>query len=99
LHSNYIQERKREAVVMEHQRKVQEAIKVKARVPDEMEVKAIKTMGAMEEGDAVFGAGAEVNLDSQVWLILLLCTPWAPLLLRFACIYAVLYSLVLRFAF
>jgi len=28
-------------------------------------------MGAMEEGDAVFGAGAEVNLDSQVWIIFL----------------------------
>ncbi|CAD6238774.1 unnamed protein product [Miscanthus lutarioriparius] len=40
-------------------------MKAKARVPDEMEMKAIKTMGAMEEGDAIFGAGAEVNLDSQ----------------------------------
>ncbi|KAK3149043.1 hypothetical protein QOZ80_3AG0212200 [Eleusine coracana subsp. coracana] len=60
-------DRKREVVVMEHQRKVQEAMKAKARVPDEMEMKAIKTMGAMEEGDAVFGAGAEVNLDSQVY--------------------------------
>ncbi|EER93274.1 cactin [Sorghum bicolor] len=60
-------DRKREAVVLEHQRKVQEAMKAKARVPDEMEMKAIKTMGAMEEGDAVFGAGAEVNLDSQVY--------------------------------
>jgi len=56
---------------LEHQRKVQEAMKAKARVPDEMEMKAIKTMGAMEEGDAVFGAGAEVNLDSQVWMIFL----------------------------
>jgi hypothetical protein len=26
----------------------------------------MKAMGAMEEGDAVFGSGAEVNLDSQV---------------------------------
>ncbi|CAD6207088.1 unnamed protein product [Miscanthus lutarioriparius] len=60
-------DRKREAVVLEHQRKVQEAMKAKARVPDEMEMKAIKTMGAMEEGDAVFGVGAEVNLDSQVY--------------------------------
>ncbi|RLN43174.1 uncharacterized protein C2845_PM01G23360 [Panicum miliaceum] len=60
-------DRKREAVVLEHQRKVREAIKAKTRVPDEMEMKAIKTMGAMEEGDAVFGAGAEVNLDSQVY--------------------------------
>jgi hypothetical protein len=44
----------------------------KARKPDEMEVKAMKAMGAMEEGDAVFGSGAEVNLDSQVCLICLL---------------------------
>jgi hypothetical protein len=51
---------------LEHQRKVQEAMKAKSRVPDDMEMKAIKTTGAMEEGDAVFGAGAEVNLDSQV---------------------------------
>lgn len=75
---NYLQDRKREAVVLEHQRKVQEAIKAKARVPDEMEMKAIKTMGAMEEGDAAFGAGAEVNLDSQVCIICLLgilCVP------------------------
>ncbi|KAF7804369.1 cactin-like isoform X1 [Senna tora] len=28
---------------------------------------AMKAMGAMEEGDAVFGSGAEVNLDSQVY--------------------------------
>lgn len=33
---------------------------------DNFEMKAIKVMGAMEEGDAVFGSGAEVNLDSQV---------------------------------
>ena len=29
-----------------------------------MEMKAIKIMGAMEEGDATFGASAEVNLDA-----------------------------------
>ena len=46
-------------------------MKAKARVPDEIQMKAIKTMGAMEEGDAVFGAGAGVNLDSQVWMIFL----------------------------
>lgn len=33
---------------------------------DNFELKAMKAMGAMEEGDAVFGSGAEVNLDSQV---------------------------------
>lgn len=38
----------------------------KASAPDDMELKAMKAMGAMEEGDAVFGSGAEVHLDSQV---------------------------------
>lgn len=33
---------------------------------DNFELKASKVMGVMEEGDAVFGSGAEVNLDSQV---------------------------------
>lgn len=61
-----LQERKREAVVTEHQRRIQEAMATKRSAPDEMELKAMKAMGAMEEGDAVFGAGAEVNLDSQV---------------------------------
>lgn len=46
----------------------------KAKKPDELELKAMKAMGAMEEGDAVFGSGAEVNLDSQVCLICLLDT-------------------------
>lgn len=35
-------------------------------VEDNFELKASKAMGVMEEGDAVFGSGAEVNLDSQV---------------------------------
>lgn len=60
-------DRKREAVVVEHQRRIREAMAAKAAVPDDMELKAIKTMGAVEEGDAVFGSGAEVNLDSQVY--------------------------------
>lgn len=44
-------------------------------VPSEhnLELKAMKAMGAMEEGDAVFGSGAEVNLDSQVLYHLKLC--------------------------
>ena len=33
---------------------------------DNFEMKALKAMGDMEDGDAVFGSGAEVNLDSQV---------------------------------
>lgn len=37
-----------------------------APVEDNFELKASKAMGVMEEGDAVFGSGAEVNLDSQV---------------------------------
>lgn len=38
----------------------------KVSAPDDLELKAMKAMGAMEEGDAVFGSGAEVHLDSQV---------------------------------
>lgn len=60
-------DRKREAVIIEHQKRIQEALALKAVVPDELELKAIKAMGSMEEGDAVFGTGAEVNLDSQVY--------------------------------
>ncbi|XP_010933314.1 splicing factor Cactin isoform X1 [Elaeis guineensis] len=60
-------DRKREAVVVEQQRRIQEAMAAKTSTPDDMELKAMKAMGAMEEGDAVFGAGAEVNLDSQVY--------------------------------
>ncbi|KAG5243275.1 cactin [Salix suchowensis] len=61
-------ERKRMAVVEEQQRRIQEAMASKP-PPSEhnLELKAMKAMGAMEEGDAVFGSGAEVNLDSQVY--------------------------------
>lgn len=41
-------------------------MQTKVAMSNDLELKAIKAMGAMEEGDAVFGAGAEVNLDSQV---------------------------------
>lgn len=59
------QDRKREAV--EHQRRIQKAMLTKvSKDDDNFESKAIKAMGIMEEGDAVFGSGAEVNLDSQV---------------------------------
>ncbi|XP_068639890.1 splicing factor Cactin isoform X2 [Aristolochia californica] len=61
-------ERKRVAVLKEQQRRLQEAIAAKPAPPeDNLEMKAMKAMGAMEEGDAVFGSGAEVNLDSQVY--------------------------------
>ncbi|KAK6942710.1 Cactin, C-terminal [Dillenia turbinata] len=63
-----ILERKRKAVLEEQQRRIQEAMASKpAASEDNLELKAIKAMGAMEEGDSVFGAGAEVNLDSQVY--------------------------------
>lgn len=61
------QERKRVAVVKEQQRRMQEVLASKpAPAEDNFELKAMKAMGALEEGDAVFGSGAEVNLDSQV---------------------------------
>ncbi|GMN39303.1 hypothetical protein TIFTF001_008516 [Ficus carica] len=63
-----ILERKRTAVKEEQQRRIQEAMASKPAPPeDNFEMKAMKSMGTMEEGDAVFGSGAEVNLDSQVY--------------------------------
>ncbi|GAU15990.1 hypothetical protein TSUD_338610 [Trifolium subterraneum] len=63
-----ILERKRMAVIEEQQRRVQEAMASKPAPPeDNLEMKAFKAMGAMEDGDAVFGSGAEVSLDSQVY--------------------------------
>ncbi|KAF9596740.1 hypothetical protein IFM89_012939 [Coptis chinensis] len=61
-------EQKRVAVLEEQQRRLQEAMASKPTPPeDNMELKVMKAMGAMDEGDAVFGSGAEVNLDSQVY--------------------------------
>ncbi|XP_050227714.1 splicing factor Cactin-like [Mercurialis annua] len=63
-----ILERKRMAVLEEQQRRMQEAMASKPPLPDDnFEIKAMKAMGVMEEGDALFGSGAEVNLDSQVY--------------------------------
>ncbi|XWS43498.1 hypothetical protein CRYUN_Cryun16bG0109300 [Craigia yunnanensis] len=63
-----ILERKRMAVLEEQQRRMQEAMATKPTPSeDNFELKAMKAMGSMEEGDAVFGSGAEVNLDSQVY--------------------------------
>ncbi|OIW11319.1 hypothetical protein TanjilG_20468 [Lupinus angustifolius] len=63
-----ILERKRKAVLEEQQKRIQEAMASKpAPLEDNFEMKALKAMGAMEDGDAVFGSGAEVNLDSQVY--------------------------------
>ncbi|XP_043710621.1 cactin-like [Telopea speciosissima] len=61
-------ERKRVAVLEEQQRRIRESMASKPNSSeDNLELKAMKAMGAMEEGDAVFGSGAEVNLDSQVY--------------------------------
>ncbi|GAV77475.1 CactinC_cactus domain-containing protein/Cactin_mid domain-containing protein [Cephalotus follicularis] len=63
-----ILERERAAVLEEQQRRMQEATASKPTTSvDNFELKAMKAMGAMEEGDAVFGSGEEVNLDSQVY--------------------------------
>lgn len=60
-------EKKRQEV-LESQRQLQEALAARPPpVEDDFELKAKKAMGATDEGDAVFGAGAEVNLDSQVY--------------------------------
>ncbi|CAN0879885.1 CTN [Linum grandiflorum] len=62
-------EKKRSAVLEEQQRRIREAMASKPPLPqaDNFEMKAMKAMGGMEEGDAVFGSGAEVNLDSAVY--------------------------------
>ncbi|OMO84052.1 hypothetical protein COLO4_22264 [Corchorus olitorius] len=60
-------ESKRMAVREEQQRRLQEAMAKPPPTEDSYELKAMKAMGAMEDGDAVFGSGAEVNLDSQVY--------------------------------
>ncbi|XP_014513749.1 cactin [Vigna radiata var. radiata] len=59
---------KRMAVKEEQHKRIQEAMVLKpAPSEDNFETKAMKAMGAMEDGDALFGSGAEVNLDSQVY--------------------------------
>ena len=61
----------------EQQRRIQEAMATKPAPPeDNFELKASKAMGVMEEGDAVFGSGAEVNLDSQVHCHYYLSAPY-----------------------
>ncbi|CAN0879894.1 CTN [Linum grandiflorum] len=62
-----LQEKKRSAVLEEQQRRIREAMASKPPLPpaDNFKVKAMKAMGMMEEGDSVFGSGAEVNLDSS----------------------------------
>ncbi|XP_074583869.1 splicing factor Cactin-like [Curcuma longa] len=54
---------------MEQQMRTQEAMTAeKANTPEDiMELKAMRAIGPMEEGDAVFGADSEVTLDSLVY--------------------------------
>lgn len=59
-----MQERKRLAVLEE--RRIQEVASRPAPSEDTFEKKAFKAMGAMDEGDAIFGSNDEINLDSQV---------------------------------
>ncbi|KAL0812409.1 hypothetical protein Bca101_068852 [Brassica carinata] len=56
-------------VVLEKQKKQMKEAMVSKPPPveDNLEFKAMKAMGEMEEGDAVFGSKAEVNLDSEVY--------------------------------
>nr|GMD33993.1 cactin [Ipomoea batatas]GMD99579.1 cactin [Ipomoea batatas] len=58
-------EKNRMAVLEE--RRLQDMIPKPKPPEDNLEKKALKAMGAMEEGDAVFGSNDEVNLDSQVY--------------------------------
>lgn len=48
------------------ERRLQEMASRPAPSEDNFEKKALKAMGAMEEGDAIFGSNDEINLDSQV---------------------------------
>ncbi|KAG6435400.1 hypothetical protein SASPL_100273 [Salvia splendens] len=58
-------ERKRIAV--KEDRRIQEISSRQNPPEDNFERSAMKTMGAIEEGDAVFGSSDEINLDSQVY--------------------------------
>ncbi|XP_057766269.1 splicing factor Cactin [Salvia miltiorrhiza] len=60
-----ILERKRIAV--KEDRRIQEISSRQNPPEDNFERSAMKTMGAMEEGDVVFGSSDEINLDSQVY--------------------------------
>ncbi|KAI5660761.1 hypothetical protein M9H77_20084 [Catharanthus roseus] len=63
-----ILEKKRLAV--KKQRQLQLQLQEEASEEDSFEHKALKAMGAMEEGDSIFGYKDEINLDSQV------CSRW-----------------------
>ncbi|VFQ66944.1 unnamed protein product [Cuscuta campestris] len=58
-------EKKRMSVLEE--RRLQDMIPKPSQPTDNFEKNALKAMGAMEEGDTVFGSNDEVNVDSQVY--------------------------------
>ncbi|GJT77191.1 cactin-like protein isoform X1 [Tanacetum coccineum] len=61
-------DKKRIEVVEEQQRKLKEAMAMRPPPSeDNLEMRAVKAMGAMDNGDEVFGNSDEVNVDSQVY--------------------------------
>lgn len=61
-------EKKRVEVVEEQQRKHKEAMDMRPPPSeDNLEMRAVKAMGAMDNGDEVFGNSDEVNVDTQVY--------------------------------
>ncbi|XP_060203182.1 splicing factor Cactin-like isoform X1 [Lycium barbarum] len=60
-----ILERNRLAILEE--RRLQELASRSTPSEDNFEKKALRSMGAIEEGEAVFGSNDEINLDSQVY--------------------------------
>ncbi|KAL0310118.1 UNVERIFIED_CONTAM: Cactin [Sesamum radiatum] len=60
-----ILDKRRNAVLEE--RRIQELASRPTPPEDHFEKNAMKAMGAMEEGDVVFGTNDEINLDSQVY--------------------------------
>ncbi|KAK4481246.1 hypothetical protein RD792_012129 [Penstemon davidsonii] len=57
----------RRRIAVKEERRVQELASRPPPPADNFERNALKVMGTMEEGDAVFGSNNEINLDSQVY--------------------------------
>lgn len=83
-----MQDRKRAEVLEEQQRRMQEAAAGPGPVDyDDVDLTGqeralvMKAMGGMEDGDAILGSGAEVNLESQVCTLCMDC----PIMLRSSC--------------
>lgn len=82
-----VQERRRNAVLEE--RRTQELSSKPTLPEDNFKKSAMKSMGATVEGDVVFGSNDEINLDSQVFFILLsyLVDAYYFLQLSLTCLY------------